>query len=97
MANFFDSGETYRRAYDDQPLPMISYGLRFSEACAKELERLGSSRAYVLASRSLAKTSDSLEKLKQTLKGKDSWSPRWSWRSHTNIGMSGDNIRDQGA
>jgi alcohol dehydrogenase class IV len=46
---------------------MISYGLRFSEACAKELERLGSSRAYVLASRSLAKTSDSLEKLKQTL------------------------------
>ncbi|PMD21709.1 Dehydroquinate synthase-like protein [Hyaloscypha hepaticicola] len=67
MANFFASGETYRRAYDDQPLPMISYGLRFSEACAKELERLGSSRPYVLASQSLAKTSDSLEKLKQSL------------------------------
>jgi alcohol dehydrogenase class IV len=70
MAGFYSHGETYRRAFDDQPLPMLSYGLRFSDACAKEIERLGSSKIYILASRSLAKTSDSLETLKKTLGAK---------------------------
>ncbi|KAN0099552.1 Dehydroquinate synthase-like protein [Hyaloscypha variabilis] len=67
MANFFASGETYRRAFEDQELPMLSYGLRFSDACAKERSRLGSSRIYVLVSKSLATKSDSLKKLKKTL------------------------------
>lgn len=84
MADSFASGETYRRAFDDQPMPMLSYGLRFSAACAKEIERLGSSRIYVLASRSLATTSDSLETLKRTL-GKKIVGIRVGVSAHTPI------------
>ncbi|KAL5352710.1 hypothetical protein ACLOAV_002658 [Pseudogymnoascus australis] len=69
-SGFFSHGETYRRAYVDQALPMISYGLRFQEACVQAVERLGATKVYVLASRSLATNSNSLTVLKKALDGR---------------------------
>lgn len=46
---------------------MLSYGLRFQEICALEIQRLNSSKVYILASRSLATKTNSLESLKSAL------------------------------
>ncbi|KFY89105.1 hypothetical protein V498_06525, partial [Pseudogymnoascus sp. VKM F-4517 (FW-2822)] len=69
-SGFFSHGETYRRAYVDQALPMISYGLRFQEACVQAVERLEATKVYVLASRSLATNSNSLTVLEKALNGR---------------------------
>ncbi|KFZ11173.1 hypothetical protein V502_07707 [Pseudogymnoascus sp. VKM F-4520 (FW-2644)] len=69
-SDFFSHGETYRRAYTDQALPMMSYGLRFQDACVQAVKRLDTTRVYVLASRSLATSSNSLIALKEALDGR---------------------------
>ncbi|KAJ9406604.1 hypothetical protein DTO045G8_5552 [Paecilomyces variotii] len=69
MANFF-SQETFRQAYPDRPLPMLSYGLRFPEACARHVERLGCTKTYILSSKSLATKTDALDRLQKSLEGK---------------------------
>ncbi|KAK4497576.1 hypothetical protein PRZ48_012027 [Zasmidium cellare] len=64
------SGETYRRAFADQPLPMISYGSEFPEACSREILRLYCSNVFVIVSKSLSLSTDSLERLATVLGSK---------------------------
>ncbi|KAI2464774.1 Dehydroquinate synthase-like protein [Annulohypoxylon bovei var. microspora] len=50
-------GETYVKAFLQQPKPYISYGLTFEKACAHHAEKtFHASRIYVVVSRSISKT-----------------------------------------
>ncbi|EXJ57386.1 alcohol dehydrogenase [Cladophialophora yegresii CBS 114405] len=60
--------EQCRPAFDKKPTPRFSSGLPFEEACAKHVEHtFKAARIFILASRSLSKQTDSLEKLKGAL------------------------------
>lgn len=61
----------------------MSYGLRFEEACAKHIEStFKASRVYIISSASLAKNTDSLERLKKAL-GDKVVGVRIGMKSHT--------------
>jgi alcohol dehydrogenase class IV len=77
--------ETFRPAFTDPPadivagipvssfnlpVPNISYGLPFDEACAKHVKEYNASRVYIVASRSLSANTDKLDKLVSAI-GKD--------------------------
>ena len=77
--------ETYKAAFDEPPSskvsgtahtsslvsPYISYGLPYTEACAKHVvETFKASRAYIIASGTLSRETDRLERLIEALKGK---------------------------
>jgi len=79
------STETYKAAFDEPPSskvsgtaetnslvsPYVSYGLPYTEACAKHVrETFNSSRAYIIASGTLSRETDRLERLIEALKGK---------------------------
>jgi alcohol dehydrogenase class IV len=60
--------ETYRRAFLDEDIPHISYGLPFPETCKKHAEEtFKSTRIYVIASKTLSNNSDALTRLKEAL------------------------------
>ncbi|KAF2141779.1 uncharacterized protein K452DRAFT_228075 [Aplosporella prunicola CBS 121167] len=60
--------ETYRRAFVDCDHPHISYGLSFSDACAKHVEAtFKASKIYIFASKSLANNTDAVKKLEGAL------------------------------
>ncbi|OCT47078.1 maleylacetate reductase [Cladophialophora carrionii] len=60
--------EQCRPAFDKKPTPKISSGLPFQEACAKHVAlTFKATRVFILASRSLSKQTDCLEKLKGAL------------------------------
>ncbi|PHH64740.1 hypothetical protein CDD81_4002 [Ophiocordyceps australis] len=66
--DFFQGTETHRPAFNRQPTPAISYGLRFPDACAKHVTSdLASERVYVIASSSLANKTDALQQLTAAL------------------------------
>ena len=70
MTGLSESEETRCRAFSSKPKPMISYGLRFPEACAREIVRLGCSKVHVLASSSLANNTQCLDALKAQIGNK---------------------------
>ncbi|KAJ9650796.1 hypothetical protein H2198_009901 [Neophaeococcomyces mojaviensis] len=60
--------ETWRPAFPDKPLPKISYGLSYPEACKLHVEStLGASKVYLILSKSLAANHNALELLQQAL------------------------------
>ncbi|KIW84758.1 hypothetical protein Z517_00146 [Fonsecaea pedrosoi CBS 271.37] len=66
--SFTPGQEHYRPAFDNKPTPKISSGLLFEKACARHVEQtFNATRVFILASRSLSKQTDSLEKLRRAL------------------------------
>lgn len=62
LFNFGD--EVCRPAFDYKATPVVSYGLRFPEACLKHCrDTFHSSRVYVICSQSISKQSDALTQL----------------------------------
>lgn len=59
--------ETLRKVYNDQALPMLSWGLPFPEASKTNIERLKCTRVYILVSRSLANKTTALQRLCKAL------------------------------
>jgi alcohol dehydrogenase class IV len=60
--------ETYRRAFPDEDIPHISYGLSFPQSCKKHAEEtFKSSRVYIIASKTLSNNTDALTRLKDAL------------------------------
>ena len=65
--------ETYRLAFPDhdeatRPYTHVSYGLPFQESCSKHArETFKAKRAYIVASTSLSKNTDNVQKLEQAL------------------------------
>ncbi len=60
--------EAFRRAFPDRAVPNITYGLPFTEACAKHVESIfNASRVYIIASKSLSTNTDALKRLEQAL------------------------------
>jgi len=61
------SKETYKPAFSTPP-PHISYGLPFHEACAHHVKQtFKADRPYIIASGSLSRNTDNVEKLKNAL------------------------------
>jgi alcohol dehydrogenase class IV len=51
-----------------KPLPIVSWGLPFPEACAKHLsDTLNTSKAYIIVSGSLSRNTDALQRLESAL------------------------------
>lgn len=62
--------ETYQQAYSDSALPKISYGLSYPETCAKHASStFKASRIFILASGTLSRNTDAVEKLVSSLGG----------------------------
>lgn len=62
---------TFRRFIEDQPTPLISYGMSYIEACRFHIETtLNASRIYLLLLGSLARNTDVREKLEAALGNK---------------------------
>ncbi|KAJ4258118.1 hypothetical protein NW762_008259 [Fusarium torreyae] len=67
MASWFKQ-ETRRKAFDNKPTPLISFGRPFPEACRDQVQNLfKTSRVYIIASRSLSKDTSYLDDLKSAL------------------------------
>ncbi|EXJ86258.1 alcohol dehydrogenase [Capronia coronata CBS 617.96] len=55
-------------AFSDRPVPYISYGLHFDEACKHHIENtFQASRVYIIASRSLSSNTSALKRLQDAL------------------------------
>ncbi|KAK2689883.1 hypothetical protein QWA68_010716 [Fusarium oxysporum] len=55
-------------AYEGRETPKVSYGLRFPEACLRHCrDTLSTSKVYVICSKSLAQSTDALERLRSAL------------------------------
>ncbi|KAG4287318.1 hypothetical protein FPRO06_04970 [Fusarium proliferatum] len=60
--------EVYYPAYEGRETPKVSYGLKFPEACLRHCrDTFSCSRVYVICSKSLAQSTDALEKLRSAL------------------------------
>ncbi|KAL4973919.1 alcohol dehydrogenase [Aspergillus desertorum] len=60
--------ETFRPAFADRPRPLLSYGLPFPEAVSRHVvDTFNAKRVYVICSGSLAKNTDTLDRLAQAL------------------------------
>ncbi|KAI9701537.1 MAG: hypothetical protein M1836_001593 [Candelina mexicana] len=78
-----DATETLRPAFPDRDEPKISFGLPFPEACAKHVEStFNASRVYIIASKSLSKTTGALVSLQAAL-GDKVIGTRIGMKSHT--------------
>ncbi|EYE99439.1 iron-containing alcohol dehydrogenase [Aspergillus ruber CBS 135680] len=76
--------ETVRTAFADEPRPLLSYGIPFPSAAARHVPGLfNASRVYVICSGSLARNTDSLEKLKSSLGEDKIVGVRIGMKSHT--------------
>lgn len=76
--------ETVRTAFADEPRPLLSYGIPFPSAAARHVPGLfNASRVYIICSGSLARNTDSLEKLKSTLGEDKVVGVRIGMKSHT--------------
>lgn len=70
IRNMSTNQETCRLAFPDienPPYTRITYGLDFATACSKHLDDWSSTRAYVIASGGLVRSSDSKQRLEQAL------------------------------
>ncbi|KAF4984487.1 hypothetical protein FZEAL_335 [Fusarium zealandicum] len=67
-ASFEFGTEVHRQAFDDKKTPQISYGLRFPEACLRHCrDTFNCSRVFVICSKSLAQSTDALDRLRSAL------------------------------
>lgn len=63
--------EVVKLAFDGQDHPLISHGIPFAQACARHVEQnFKASRVYILASGTLARTTNVVRTLQQALDGK---------------------------
>ncbi|KAL4805199.1 alcohol dehydrogenase [Aspergillus unguis] len=61
--------ETFRPAFVDRPRPLLSYGIPFPEAVSRHVvDTFHAERVYVICSGTLAKNTDSLDRIAETLK-----------------------------
>lgn len=61
--------ETFRPAFVDRPRPLLSYGIPFPESVSRHVvDTFHAERVYVICSGSLAKNTDSLARIAETLK-----------------------------
>ncbi|KAL4871428.1 hypothetical protein BDV12DRAFT_206550 [Aspergillus spectabilis] len=61
--------ETFRPAFVDRPRPVLSYGIPFPEAVSRHVvDTFKAQRVYVICSGSLARNTDSLDRVAETLK-----------------------------
>ncbi|KAI9849300.1 MAG: hypothetical protein M1837_004760 [Sclerophora amabilis] len=76
--------EVYRPAYPPRPTPCLSYNLPFPASCAKHVSRtFHSSRVYIIASGSLSRNTDAVQRLRDAL-GADKVVGVWrGMQSHT--------------
>ena len=75
--------ETYRRAFPDSERPDISYGIPFPETCAFHVvNTFRASKVYIIASRSLTKNTNALQRLEEAL-GPAIVGKRIGMKSHT--------------
>ncbi len=64
MVLYSTTMETFRPAFVDRPRPLLSYGVPFPEAVARHaVNTFHAQRVYIICSGSLAKNTDSLDKL----------------------------------
>ncbi|KAJ4986320.1 alcohol dehydrogenase [Stagonosporopsis vannaccii] len=64
MAKWFSDVETCRPAFDVKATPRVTYGLPFPDACARHLNGdLACKRVFIIASASLSRNTDALERL----------------------------------
>jgi len=76
--------ETLRPAFAGRALPRLSYGLPFPDAAARHVdETFHASRVFVICSASLARNTDSLQRLKDALGPGRVVGERVGMRSHT--------------
>ncbi|KAL4896487.1 hypothetical protein BDV59DRAFT_198860 [Aspergillus ambiguus] len=76
--------ETLRPAFAGRPRPLISYGLSFAAAAAQHVKQtFQASRVYVICSRSLARSTDTLAQLQQSLGADTVVGVRKGMQSHT--------------
>lgn len=62
------SQETYTQVWQQHPFPAYTHGLSFHLACAKHLSKtLHVSRPYIIASGTLSRTTDNVERLERAL------------------------------
>ncbi|KAL4926561.1 iron-containing alcohol dehydrogenase [Aspergillus undulatus] len=60
--------ETFRPAFVDRPRPLLSYGIPFPEAVSRHVvDTFNAQRVYIICSGSLAKNTDALDRIAQTL------------------------------
>ncbi|KAF5017782.1 hypothetical protein F66182_10267 [Fusarium sp. NRRL 66182] len=65
---FTFGNQVFYPAYEDRPTPKVSYGLRFPDACLHHCQdTFSSSKVYVICSKSLEQSTDSLERLRSAL------------------------------
>ncbi|KUJ15093.1 putative Fe-containing alcohol dehydrogenase [Mollisia scopiformis] len=61
------SQETIRQAFPDKATPLVSYGIPFTESCAKHVQKLKASRVYLIAGKSLTKNTSFTSDLQKAL------------------------------
>jgi alcohol dehydrogenase class IV len=68
MARFAYGVVSLQPAFEDRPIPYLSFGNKYPSDCADHVENtVGASRVYIIASKSLATNTDALERLQKTL------------------------------
>ncbi|KAM0276430.1 hypothetical protein ACHAQH_006782 [Verticillium albo-atrum] len=68
MSSWFSDTETSHPAFDIKSTPSVSYGLPFPDACSLHINNnFSSRRAYIIASASLTRNTDALDRLKKAL------------------------------
>lgn len=68
QASFSFGAEVCRPAFEGRNTPQISYGLHFPEACLRHCQdTFSSSRIFIICSRSLARSTDALDRLQSAL------------------------------
>ncbi|KAJ5218991.1 uncharacterized protein N7498_001090 [Penicillium cinerascens] len=78
------SQEIARPAFADRKRPLLSYGIAFPAAAARHVtETFGASRVYVICSGSLARNTDSLDRLASALEPEKVVGRRVGMQSHT--------------
>jgi len=72
------------RVWPEWELPVVSHGLPYPEACAKHVsEGFGSSRVYIIVSKSLAVRGDYLQRLRRAIGEQNIAGVRMGMRPHT--------------
>ncbi len=68
MVGWFSNVETCRSAFEIKSTPRVTYGLRFPDACAQHINGdLACNRVFIIASASLSRNTDALERLTNAL------------------------------
>lgn len=87
--------ETFRPAFSDRARPLLSYGIPFPSAAANHVRKtFKASRVYVICSGSLARNTDALSQLKESLGEETVVGVRVGMKSHTQWSEVVEIVRD---